>query len=190
MEETKKTLIFVRHGEKAKKRISAAGLEKIIEFSKKKLAPLLPTDEPIEMFHGIFPRTLETLTAMRVALTPLGDMVHEDPMVKFGSNELFREIFIDEVKKTAGGKAYLPAVLKVLGEKYTNIALEAVKETFQLMQGNFGLAVGHSPIIELAAHACDHKIDTITEKFTPLSLVVFQQDAEGQISVAEIQLTT
>lgn len=183
-------MIFVRHGEKTNERISVAGLEKIIEFAKKKLAPLLPTDEPIEMFHGIFPRTLETLTAIRVALPHLGDMVHNDPMVKYGSDKLFKEIFTDELREIAGGKAYLPAVLKVFGEKYTNIALEAVSETFQLMRGSFGLAVGHSPIIELAAHAYDHKIDTMTEKFTPLSLVVFQQDAEGRISVAEIQLTT
>jgi hypothetical protein len=187
MGKTKKTLLFVRHGEKAEKRISASGLEKIIEFSKKKLAPLLPTDEPIEMFHGIFPRTLETLTAMRIALPHLGDMVYEDPIVKFASEELFQEMLTDEVRKIGEERAYLPAVCEVFGEKYTNIALEAVKETFQLMQGNFGLAVGHSPIIELAAHACGH---TISERFTPLSLVVFQEDASGLISVPEIHIAT
>jgi hypothetical protein len=187
MGKTKKTLLFVRHGEKAEKRISASGLEKIIEFSKKKLAPLVPTDEPIEMFHGIFPRTLETLTAMRIALPHLGDMVYEDPIVKFASEELFQEMLTDEVRKIGEERAYLPAVCEVFGEKYTNIALEAVKETFQLMQGNFGLAVGHSPIIELAAHACGH---TISERFTPLSLVVFQEDASGLISVPEIHIAT
>jgi len=49
MDKTMKTLIFIRHADKAKKRISATGLKKTIEFAQKKLAPLLPADEQGEL---------------------------------------------------------------------------------------------------------------------------------------------
>lgn len=185
-------LIDVRHGKKARERISAVGLAEVMKFAgdslKKVIERLLRGEigaDGVEMFHGPMVRTAETLTALRLGFPGLGDVIH-DPIELFGDSDLFTNMkdsgFLDKLKT----EGIAVAAATPDGEGYAELALRGVEQAFDEMKGNVAVAVGHHPMIPLAAIATGYKF---TGEFPELSLVVFKKDDDGTISVSEVHIS-
>ena len=146
-------------------------------------------DEPItHLFAGPFKRTWQTLLviSLSAAVAPTAEVHEEIPEI--GSDELFNS-WKQKGVKFGGDRSNLRALREDLPESdfaQAKIdALNGVGKMFisMLNDGEVGLAVGHSPVIELA---CAQLQETPTDfQLKENEYVVFEEDDDGVITVSQ-----
>ncbi len=179
-----KTLRYVRHSLKdgANNAIGPKG----IALTKEKAVFAPYTD----IFYGIY-RTCQTALAYicHIGCAP-GTRVHT-PITEIGTDELFAEMVNAEFKAAVkSGKTNIQAIYeaghpeKQLVAWSEDAALGVRKMLDLIPVGGFGLALGHDPIIPLAAKAYGYSIPSLKE----MEYLDFELHDDGSIR-AEVVIT-
>lgn len=154
-------LRYYRHSLKtADNNISEEGLE----LARTKFQPL--AEGPFQVgFYGLLIRTRQTLEAMASVQE---FAIHSAPINAIGDNELFGSMVNDAFKAgVKDGKSNIEALVAAHSEEriaeWSRLAATAVEEMFAVMRNrdldcviatiheNRGIAVGHDPMVSLAA---------------------------------------
>jgi broad specificity phosphatase PhoE len=143
------------------------------------------TNETFEhIFAGPLKRTWQTLVAILCSIQDIFyAKVHEEIM-EIGNDGLF-DGWKQAGAKFGSGKTNFDAMRDGLTESLlTQASLDAlngVKQMFTLMDNDeTGLAVGHSPVIELAAHATG--LDMNGFQLKENEYIIFEEDNDGKIT--------
>lgn len=160
-----KKLIYWRHSVKGTNEhtqdIMQIGLDKAQQATEDTLFVANQTFEHV--FAGPLKRTWQTLVAILCSIQSIFyAKVHEE-ISAIGNDALFNS-WKEAGAKFGSGKTNFDAMREGLTEPLFNQAsfdaLNGVKQMFDIMSDDqTGLAIGHSPVIELAAHATGLKVD-------------------------------
>ena len=177
----KKTLRYVRHSLKdgANNAIGPKG----IALAQEKAVSAPYTD----IFYGIY-RTVQTALAYicHIGCAP-GTRVHT-PIAEIGTDELFAVMVNDAFKAAVkSGKTNIQAIYEA-GHSVEQLAAWSedaaigVKKMFDLIPvGGFGLALGHDPIIPMAAEIFSAEVEI--QSLKEMEYLDFYMDADGNITV-------
>lgn len=190
-----KTLIYWRHSVKGsgdhKNDIMQEGLDatsRAIEVAIGKDVALIA--QTTHFFAGPLKRTWQTLVPVLVHFVnnevwdPKGAKIHEE-IHEIGATDLFK-MWTDGGVKFGGPRTNFRACLEDMHQinfqKAQDDAVIGVKKMMVLMSdGEAGLAVGHSPIIELAADATGLHM-TNAPQLKENEYIIFEQDEAGIIT--------
>jgi hypothetical protein len=175
-----KKLRYVRHSLKDGAIIGAEGLA----YAQGKA----PAGDYTDLFYGPLYRTLQTVLAVIAAIgCQPGTKVHM-PIAEIGSDELFKVMANDAFKAAVkAGKTNIEAVYEAGHssdqlEIWTADAANGVKKMLDEMpDGSFGIALGHDPVIPMAAQAFDCPVPSLKE----MEYVDFIQYTDGTIVVED-----
>jgi len=147
------------------------------------------TDNISHVFHGPLPRTAETACYL-VAGNPnaFSDATQHDPIVGLGDNDLFSEMFPDNVRNLVGKYSVLGAVFQGHGDtvasEFAQRGIDAINEMFDLMENDeIGVGMFHDPTISLAAHFIGLPN---ARSLKSMESITFIQDDDGNIKAIGI----
>ncbi len=180
-----KALVYVRHSIKGAGANSAIILREGIEAARKAVRYNLPSYAYSHVFYGPEYRTVQTLLVY-LASGGWRAEIHE-PVEEIGTNELFQG-WAKMGAKLGAGKTNIDALREafhpVTFRHFCDKALEGVTKMFdQMADDETGLAVGHSPVIEMAAEASGASMDG--KQLPENGFAYFIQDDTGAITAAE-----
>jgi hypothetical protein len=159
----KKRLRYVRHSLKDgnNNTIGPKGLALISEKS--------PEGNYTDLFYGLLYRTVQSVLAIIAAIGCVARTRVHTPIKAIGNDELFADMANDAFKAAVKeGKTNVQAVLashtEAHIEDYKEIAIAGVKEMLDAMPDDgFGLALGHDPVIPLAAITLGYDFPSLKE---------------------------
>lgn len=145
------------------------------------------------LFHGPLIRTAQTALVFCHGLNYIPKPMPVIPEI--GTDELFMEIATPEFREAAKkGASNFDATLNVHDvswcQEWAVQAKEAIRAMFKFMRnGEYAVAFGHSPVIELAAWACwSQNFSQLPDRFRrigDMEGIEFIQQDDGMISVGE-----
>lgn len=179
MEELKR-LRYLRHSIKDGAIIGEKGLA----YAREKA----PAGNYTDLFYGPLYRTVQTVLATIAWLGCAARTRVHALVAEIGTEELFKEMANDAFKAATGkGKTNIEALF-MAGHSDDQLALwradaaNGVKKMLdEIPNGGLGLALGHDPVIPLAAIACGNPVPSLKE----MEFLDFIQWNNGSITVED-----
>jgi len=190
-----KTLIYWRHSVKGSGNHSADIMQAGLDATAATVAKVHQSNGWMvnHFFAGPLKRTWQTMVAIMLQLLQSGYsfdrhyFLHEE-IDEVGTQGLFDLWTRDAGVKFGAGRTNFQALQQDLKHDYFPLALEGalggvMKMMAIMSDGETGLAVGHSPIIELAAHAAGLDMANAPQLMEN-EFIVFEQHDDGHITAS------
>lgn len=137
-----------------------------------------------DCFFGPLVRTLQTLTAMMTNKAFACAILHPEPIKEIGTQELSDEMVNEAFKRAIAedGLDNVKALRKSHPEEKINewiaMAGQGVEKMFEQMEGEYAVAIGHDPMITLAAQ---HFGSDFNDSLKTLKCIRFELFEDGLI---------
>lgn len=182
-----KSIKYIRHSKKGTGNSSEIITQEGLDFAQEVAVKLFPVTRNGKRFHHIFCgpllRTWQTALAICCALG-VQAKVHE-VMQFFGDTETFKawkEFGVNFRSEITNFEAMQEGLNEDNFKAVCDYAANGVSEMFKLMHDNEdALAIGHSPVIELAAYKISGSV--LEKQLREMDVVIFNYHYDGKISV-------